>query len=234
MEGMICPANGMPRKCASPNYEMDWNKVHKNVVIVGDGECGKTCLFNSYLNKELPTFYIPTIVDTFEIGIGVDDINYELTLTDTAGSEAYDRLRTLSYQDTDILILCFAVNSPHSFDNLTDKWILEVLHFCPNVPVVLVCTKVDLRDDLSTIAKLARIKQKPITTEEGKELAKDIGALAYIECSALKGLNITEVFETAVRTTLNKKLKSKKLKKMKQLHIKRSSMFELHFPNLLN
>ena len=212
---------------------LHWNKIHKNVVIVGDSGCGKTCLFNSYIDKELPSNYIPTIVDTYVIEMHMDDTNYELSLTDTAGAEAYDRLRPLSYPDTDILILCFAVNSPHSFHNLTDKWILEVLHFCPNVPVLLVCTKVDLRDDVNTIAKLARIKQKPITKDEGKKLAKDIGATAYVECSALERFNITEVFQTAVRKTLNKRKYNKKLKKMKQLHTKRTSIFELHLPKLL-
>ena len=103
--------------------------------------------------------------------------------------------------------------------------------------VVLVCTKVDLRDDEKTIEQLARIKQNPITREQGKKMAKHIGATAYVECSAMKRASVEEVIETAVRKTLNKRKYIKKLKKMRQIHhARRNSLFEsfeLHLPKLL-
>jgi len=186
-------------------------------------------LYNSYINREQPSLYIPTTVDTCDIEMDMNDTSYRLSITDTAGAEVYDRLRPLSYVDTDILILCFAVNSPPSFRNLKDKWILEVLHFAPNVPVILVGTKVDRRNDPDVIASLARIHEKPITTAQGKKLAKDIGAMDYVECSAIERKNIKNVFETAVRTTLNKKKSTRRLKKMKQCHSRRRhSMFEFN------
>ena len=51
-------------------------------------------------------------------------------------------------------------------------------------------TKLDLRSDANTVAKLREKNQTPITTEEGMEMAKTIGAVKYLECSALtqKGL----------------------------------------------
>jgi GTPase SAR1 family protein len=45
----------------------------------------------------------------------------ELALWDTAGQEEYDRLRPLSYPETDMLFVCFAVDSPHSLENVLDK-----------------------------------------------------------------------------------------------------------------
>ena len=45
----------------------------------------------------------------------------ELALWDTAGQEEYDRLRPLSYPETDVLFVCFAVDSPHSLENVLDK-----------------------------------------------------------------------------------------------------------------
>jgi len=59
-----------------------------------------------------------------------------------------------------------------------------VRHFCPNVPIILVGNKKDLRNDPQTIRDLARNKQEPVKTEQGKQIAENIGAFAYLECSA--------------------------------------------------
>lgn len=45
----------------------------------------------------------------------------ELALWDTAGQEEYDRLRPLSYPETDILFVCFAIDCPNSLENVMDK-----------------------------------------------------------------------------------------------------------------
>lgn len=65
----------------------------------------------------------------------------ELALWDTAGQEDYDRLRPLSYPDTDVILMCFSIDSPDSLENIPEKWSPEVRHFCPNVPVILVGNK---------------------------------------------------------------------------------------------
>lgn len=58
--------------------------------------------------------------------------------------EDYDRLRPLSYPGTDICLVCFAVNSQTSFENVRNKWWPEIRHFCPDVPVLLVGCKAGL------------------------------------------------------------------------------------------
>ena len=45
----------------------------------------------------------------------------ELELWDTAGQEEYDRLRPLSYPETDMLFVCFAIDCPNSLENVMDK-----------------------------------------------------------------------------------------------------------------
>jgi small GTP-binding protein len=45
----------------------------------------------------------------------------ELALWDTAGQEDYDRLRPLSYPETDVILICFAINLRTSFTNVQDR-----------------------------------------------------------------------------------------------------------------
>ncbi|XP_042262028.1 rho-related GTP-binding protein RhoA-C-like [Thunnus maccoyii] len=86
----------------------------------------------------------------------------ELALWDTAGQEDYDRLRPLSYPDTDVILMCFSIDSPDSLENIPEKWTPEVKHFCPNVPIILVGNKKDLRNDEHTRRELAKMKQEPV------------------------------------------------------------------------
>lgn len=55
------------------------------------------------------------------------------------------------------------------------QWFPEVRHHCPSTPIILVGTKLDLRDDKDTIEKLKEKKLAPITYPQGLALAKDIG-----------------------------------------------------------
>lgn len=77
----------------------------------------------------------------------IDDEAVNIGLWDTAGQEDYDRLRPLSYPQTDIFIICFSIVSPSSFENVRAKWYTEIRYYCPETPIVLVGTKMDLRDD---------------------------------------------------------------------------------------
>ncbi|CAJ0960828.1 unnamed protein product, partial [Ranitomeya imitator] len=79
------------------------------------------------------------------------------------GQEDYDRLRPLSYQDVNLVLICFDVTNPTSFDNVLIKWYPEVHHFCRGVPVVLIGCKTDLRMDKERLRKLKTSQQEPIT-----------------------------------------------------------------------
>lgn len=59
----------------------------------------------------------------------IGDDPYTLGLFDTAGQEDYDRLRPLSYPQTDVFLVCFSVTSPASFENVKEKWFPEVRIF---------------------------------------------------------------------------------------------------------
>jgi len=181
--------------------------IRKKLVVVGDGACGKTCLLIVFSKDQFPEVYVPTVFETYISDIELDDKQVELALWDTAGQEDYDRLRPLSYPDTDVILLCFAINNKDSLENVNEKWKPEVDHFCPKVPVVLVGLKKDLRYDESLREELRRSESSLVRPEEGREMMARIQAYGYMECSAKTKDGVRDVFEAATRAALTEKKK---------------------------
>jgi Ras-related C3 botulinum toxin substrate 1 len=94
------------------------------------------------------------VFDNYSANVMVDGKTISLGLWDTAGQEDYDRLRPLSYPQTDVFLICFSLVSPPSYENVRTKWHPEISHHAPSTSTVLVGTKLDLREDPATIEKL--------------------------------------------------------------------------------
>jgi len=169
------------------------------LVVVGDGAVGKTCMLISYTSNRFPNEYVPTVFDNYSASVMVDNRTISLGLWDTAGQEDYDRLRPLSYPQTDVFLLCFSVVGLTSFQNIKSKWLPELKHHAPSSKIILVGTKIDMRDDEATVSKMAAKGLKPISAEQGTSLAKEIGALMYLECSALTQNGLKNVFDEAIK-----------------------------------
>eukprot|EP00106_Octopus_bimaculoides_P001071 XP_014768513.1 PREDICTED: ras-like GTP-binding protein RHO isoform X3 [Octopus bimaculoides] len=197
--------------CLRPtdDFEAPMAAIRKKLVIVGDGACGKTCLLIVFSKDQFPEVYVPTVFENYVADIEVDGKQVELALWDTAGQEDYDRLRPLSYPDTDVILMCFSIDSPDSLENIPEKWTPEVKHFCPNVPIILVGNKKDLRNDETTRRELAKMKQEPVRADDGKAMSEKIGAFSYLECSAKTKEGVREVFETATKAALQVKKKKR-------------------------
>jgi small GTP-binding protein len=165
-------------------------KIHRKIVVVGDGACGKTCLLTVYVNGQFPEDYVPTVFENHVSEMMIDGKLYELALWDTAGQEEYDRLRPLSYCETDVVIICFGVDMKDSLLNIESKWITEVKHYCPQDPILLTGLKTDLRSTETDC----------VTAAEGQALANKLD-VQYVECSAKKNIGVEAVFEAAVRAT---------------------------------
>ncbi|XP_030553156.2 rac-like GTP-binding protein 5 [Rhodamnia argentea] len=186
-------------------------------VTVGDGAVGKTCLLISYTSNTFPTDYVPTVFDNFSANVMVDGQTVNLGLWDTAGQEDYNRLRPLSYRGADVFILAFSLISRPSFENIAKKWVPELRHYAPSTPIVLVGTKLDLREDKQF--KLDYPGACTISTEQGEELRKQIGALAYVECSSKTQQNVKAVFDAAIKVVLRPPKRKKQQRRLSVCHI---------------
>ena len=134
-----------------------------------------------------------------------------LGLWDTAGQEDYDRLRPLSYPNTDVFLICFSIDDPGSYTNVRAKWFPEISHHLDSAvatdgkqraKIILVGTKLDLREDSETLDRLKRAGTAPITYQQGVQMAKEIGAGRYMDCLALTEQGLKAVFDEAIRVVL--------------------------------
>ncbi|XP_073763539.1 ras-related C3 botulinum toxin substrate 1 [Danio rerio] len=185
-------------------------------VVVGS-TVGKSCLLVSYTTNAFPDQIVPTAFDNFSANEIVDGNPVRLQIWDTAGMEEYDRLRPLSYPETDVFLICFSTVESESFENVSEKWLPEVRHFCPDIPIILVGTKLDLKYDKWTIEYLEKKKQTPISFHQGLAKAAEIGAVKYVECSAKTLKGVKTVFEEAVRAVLDPQRGKPRVKKRKCL-----------------
>ncbi|KAG8816956.1 hypothetical protein FRC17_000121 [Serendipita sp. 399] len=205
-------AKGKPKKNKrNPivNAPSQMGKVRKKVVIVGDGGSGKPTSVARFCTED-PHKYLPLeFLDGFPavfygtvVEVKLDGTPLELALFDTAGQIEFDRLRSLAYPGTHILLMCFAIDNPTGLGNIRDKWAPEILHFCPNVPYILVGCKTDRRNDVSVLDRLEKWGEKPTTLEDGQMVARQIGARMYLECSAMMNEGVEAVFEHATRVAV--------------------------------
>ncbi|XP_008054592.2 rho-related GTP-binding protein RhoD, partial [Carlito syrichta] len=151
----------------------------------------------------LPQSYTPTVFERYNVTLQMKGKPVHLQIWDTAGQDDYDRLRPLFYPDASVLLLCFDVTSPHSFDNVFNRWYPEVNHFCKKVPIIVVGCKTDLRKDKLLVKRLRKNGQEPVTYHRGQEVARSVGAVAYLECSARLHDNVHAVFQEAAEVALS-------------------------------
>jgi len=181
--------------------------IQRKAVVCGDGACGKTSLLNVFTRGFFTQVYEPTVFENYVQDMFVDGQQVEMSLWDTAGQEEFDRLRSLSYAETHVILVCFSVDNPTSLENVESKWIDEILEYCPGVKLVLVALKCDLRDDRGVIDRLARYDAHPVQYEEGLAVARNIRASRYLECSAKHNRGVSEVFYEAARVSISARAK---------------------------
>ncbi|CAL8389283.1 unnamed protein product [Arctogadus glacialis] len=164
-------------------------------VLVGDTAVGKTSLLLRFTSEEFPEAYKPTVYENMGVDVYMDGAPISLGLWDTAGDDTYQSIRPMSYQQADVVLLCFSVANPSSLADVRHKWMAEVRRHLPAVPVVVVGLQTDQRE-----ASQLRGGGAPcIGVAEGRQVAQELQAMGYLECSALANRGVQKVFECAVR-----------------------------------
>ena len=141
------------------------------LIVCSKGGCGKTCLLIVYAENRFPEVcvlhirsarhlidqrveqaYIPTVFENYVTLVNFDGKLVELALWDTAGQEEYDRLRPLSYPESNVILIVFSVDFPVSLGNVQDKVNIPALYLHTlvrrarflSLSLRLVCTLADL------------------------------------------------------------------------------------------
>jgi small GTP-binding protein len=164
-------------------------------VIVGDSSVGK---------KEILYSLVPSdqtqgrksekiVFDNKEIEIKVRNRSYMCSFVCPNGQEEFDRMRPLLYQGTDIFIIAFSIGDPISFENVKNKWYLEISNFAPNsepLPFILLGTKSDLRTTTGSSSP-----RQLVSKAEAVELCSNLKGICYHECSATTNKGINDILK---------------------------------------
>uniref|UniRef100_A0A6B2LTV4 Uncharacterized protein n=1 Tax=Arcella intermedia TaxID=1963864 RepID=A0A6B2LTV4_9EUKA len=98
-------------------------------------------------------------------------------------------MRLLSYVGVKVFVVMFSVVCRKSFERIEGKWQPEV---SPQgyVPFILVGNKIDLRGN----------NKEAISYEEGTNKASQVGAIKYLECSALTQQGIKTLLQQVAKS----------------------------------
>jgi GTPase SAR1 family protein len=159
----------------------------------------------------------------------------ELVVVEVAGRIDYAQFRNCAYHKMDLVIMCYSADSPTSLAAIKTHWLPELMKVSPKVPYILVGTKKDIREEFVYDVELSRraqlnaakkestdgchnlqstvdqeLRERFVTTRQGKEAAEEMGAKDFIECSAMYRDGTRDVFETAAKLALRRSPRRKK------------------------
>ena len=186
------------REKQSPERLQPWILSHCKPIIQAD--IGPTLLL--LLTNVHPQHYVPTIAETYVTEYRVDGKSVQLAFCDTAGQEDYKQLRPLAYSKAHAVLIGFSVDTPESLKNVRHKWVEEANARCPSVPIILVGLKKDLREDPLAVGEMRKKSLQFVTHEDANDMAHQVDARRYLECSSLTGEGVGDVFEAATRAAM--------------------------------
>ncbi|KAK3591825.1 hypothetical protein CHS0354_007682 [Potamilus streckersoni] len=171
----------------------------KNVqcTLVGDAMTGKSTMAQSFMDEQHPQGYVATVFDSYAGVYELADDKFGITILDSAGQHDYESMRAGTYKESEVLVLCYSCVDRDSFDSIQDFWVPEMKHYTrKRKPVILVATQTDLRENKKKTSDVH------ISSEEGAELASQIGADCFLECTFMDHITVKQVFETVIISAL--------------------------------
>jgi len=186
--------------------------------MVGDSGVGKTSLLIVVAIGHFPT---PVrcegviLLPEPTARLTVDRTTVELGFWDSATrGDEYDRYQPLNYPDSSVIIICFSVDDPKSLENVTARWYPEVAHFAQGVPILLLGCKTDLRPSQEGEEGLDSNVggASDVVRVQANAVADAIGAVRYLECSALTKQGVPEFLQASgeIAASWNPRLHSRR------------------------
>ena len=170
-------------------------KVTLKVVLLGEAGVGKSSVINQFVNRRFASQYKATIgTDLLTKAIKIDGVDVTLQIWDTAGQERYQSLGHAFYRGADCCVLVYDVTSVPSFKTLQswrDEFLITANPTDPeNFPFVLLGNKMDLEQQMTVSAKMA------------KNWSRDKNNIQHFEVSAKEGWNLNEAFTEMARLAM--------------------------------
>ena len=167
-------------------------------VVVGDDGVGKTSLLVTYRTDVFPGTSVPPSVQHFTANMMMENTPVSLELWDTIAGDEQKMQRKEIYSETDVFLVCFSLVDRESLNDISRKWVKEIKEHCSTTPFVVVGLKEDLKSERGTT-------EATVSFEEAEQMSKRLGAVRYLECSALIHKHLAEVFEKAANAGLHHK-----------------------------
>ncbi|KAH7379503.1 P-loop containing nucleoside triphosphate hydrolase protein [Pyrenochaeta sp. MPI-SDFR-AT-0127] len=181
----------------------DGSVLRRKILLLGDPLCGKTYLASTWSEDKTPE-PDASILNNFIKKTVIEGHQMELVIWDTTGSDTsgHERMRRLSYDDVHVVLICFDIAYPDSFENIEHLWNIEADNFLHDVPKILVGCKKDLRNDKATLNGMRQQQIMPVSPYAADKLAVKIQALAYFETSAVDRSGLNELFDYVAEAAL--------------------------------
>ena len=207
----------------------------RKIVLLGDMCCGKSALICAYCRDRFSEYYTPTVGKMFQTELQISRrFMADFVVVDCPGRTDYACLRQSVCRGADAAVLCYSTDCRQSLENIKTVWYPELQKYAPGIPIMLVGTKSDARDlskDLTDVYEsITDISAKStafgenetnesketdsieksndmVFMEDGEEMAKSLGAMGFVECSAKYRIGVRTVFEMAAKLAMSHRLK---------------------------
>ncbi|KAG8845197.1 GTP-binding protein Rho1 [Serendipita sp. 411] len=191
---------------ASPSF---LQMTKRKLLVIGDSGSGKTSLMGRLYWGQFLRNGNSLLSNIRTACLEVDARPVQLALVEVARCDSDDsQWRATEYSRAHAILICFSIDQPDSLQSVQNKWVPEILHFCPRIPYLLVGCKSDLRSSTINPHLWQEQIQQSATSEDGQAIARRTGAQMYLECSAKTNVGVVAVFESAARAALTVKEKS--------------------------